>query len=119
MRILVIHGHPRETSYNRALVEAYIQGARAEGADVDVLDLAALDFDPVLRHGYAEIQPLEPDLLDAPFVLEIPVTEVDPPEHFGSVVAADLVPDARDIADRLRKLADDLARLGERKHEDP
>ena len=65
MNILVIHGHPNEGSYNRALVDAYADGARSAGATVRTLDLGALEFDPVLHHGYAKIQPLEPDLLAA------------------------------------------------------
>ena len=65
MNVLVIHGHPGTESYNRALVDAYAEGAQAAGATVRRLDLEALDFDPVLHHGYAKIQPLEPDLVAA------------------------------------------------------
>jgi putative NADPH-quinone reductase len=65
MRIVAIHGHPRAGSFNRALAEAYLEGAREGGAEVEVLELDALDFDPVLHQGYAEIQPLEPDLVRA------------------------------------------------------
>ena len=65
MNVLVSHGHPGTESYNRALVDAYAEGAQAAGATVRRLDLEALDFDPVLHHGYAKIQPLEPDLVAA------------------------------------------------------
>lgn len=62
MRIVAIHGHPRAASFNRALADAYVAGARQAGAEVREIDLEALDFDPVLHNGYAQIQPLEPDL---------------------------------------------------------
>lgn len=65
MRIVAIHGHPREGSFNRALANAYVRGARAGGAHVDELDLDALDFDPILHNGYETIQELEPDLVRA------------------------------------------------------
>lgn len=64
-RILVILGHPDGTSFCGALAEAYAKGAREAGAEVDLLRLGDLDFDPVLRKGYREVQLLEPDLLEA------------------------------------------------------
>jgi putative NADPH-quinone reductase len=65
VRIVAIHAHPNENSYNRALSDAYVRGARAAGAQVGELALDELDFDPILHKGYAEVQPLEPDLLRA------------------------------------------------------
>ncbi|MEN0061408.1 MAG: NAD(P)H-dependent oxidoreductase [Myxococcota bacterium] len=65
MKVLLIHGHPNPEAFNRALADAYLEGAAAAGADVRVVDLSELTFDPVLRKGYAEIQPLEPDLIEA------------------------------------------------------
>ena len=64
-RILVILGHPDGASFCGALAEAYAKGAREAGAEVDLLRLGDLDFDPVLRKGYREVQLLEPDLLEA------------------------------------------------------
>jgi NAD(P)H dehydrogenase (quinone) len=61
-RVLVILGHPRADSFCGALAGAYAEGARAAGAAVEVLELGSLAFDPVLRHGFATEQPLEPDL---------------------------------------------------------
>ena len=63
-RILVVLGHPHSSSYSAALAEAYAAGA-AEHAEVEVLDLAGLDFDPLLRAGFDGDQALEPDLLGA------------------------------------------------------
>lgn len=63
--ILIILGHPDSGSFCGALAGAYEQGAKAAGHEVRRIDLGRLGFDPVLHKGYAEIQPLEPDLLDA------------------------------------------------------
>lgn len=70
MRVAAILGHPNGPSFNRALAARYIDGLRASGAHVDVLDLEAMDFDPILHHGYAQIQPLESDLLAAQQTIE-------------------------------------------------
>jgi putative NADPH-quinone reductase len=63
--ILVVVGHPRRASLCGALAEAYAEAARAAGATVEVLHLGELAFDPILRGGYAEPTPLEPDLARA------------------------------------------------------
>lgn len=64
-KILVIQGNPRTDSYCAALAEAYAAGARSAGASVQLLDLSALQFDPVLRAGYAGNIRLEDDLKSA------------------------------------------------------
>ncbi|MGH8440339.1 MAG: NAD(P)H-dependent oxidoreductase [Pseudomonas sp.] len=64
-RVLVVLGHPSNQSFCAALSSAYVNGARAVGHDVQVLELGALKFDPVLHDGYQQVQPLEPDLLRA------------------------------------------------------
>lgn len=61
-RILVILGQPSSQSLSAAMAQAYSEGARAAGAQVRFLALGELDFDPILHHGYRQIQPLEPDL---------------------------------------------------------
>jgi NAD(P)H dehydrogenase (quinone) len=65
MQILVIVGHADPRSFTHALARSYVQGARAAGAQVEQLELAALQFDLVLRTNRAGEQPLEPDLVHA------------------------------------------------------
>lgn len=64
-KVLVILGHPRAESFCGALARSYAEGARAKGATVELLELGALEFDPVLRHGFAAEQPLEAGLKSA------------------------------------------------------
>jgi len=64
-RVLVILGHPLRDSLCGALALAYVDGAREAGAQVELLELGALHFDPLLRAGFAGDQPLEPDLAQA------------------------------------------------------
>ncbi len=61
---LVLSGHPERGSFNDRLAIAYAAGFEAAGGRASVVRLAELSFDPVLRHGYAAEQTLEPDLLD-------------------------------------------------------
>lgn len=64
-RILVILGHPSHDSFCGALTERYVQAAKDAGHQVRELRLGTLDFDPILREGYRQVQPLEADLLQA------------------------------------------------------
>jgi NAD(P)H dehydrogenase (quinone) len=61
-KILLIVGHPNPSSFNHALATQYAESARQAGHTVTVLDLHTLQFDPILRLGYAGEQALEPDL---------------------------------------------------------
>lgn len=61
-RAVVLRGHPLADSFNSALADAWIDGARAEGAHVEVFDVHALTFDPVLHFANRQDEPLEPDL---------------------------------------------------------
>jgi putative NADPH-quinone reductase len=63
--LAVILGHPDARSLCGALARSYAEGARAAGATVREINLGELTFDPVLHHGYNEIQQLEPDLVAA------------------------------------------------------
>ena len=60
---VLLFGHADLTSFNHDLASAYADGFTAAGGMVERFDLAALQFDPILRHGYRAEQPLEPDLV--------------------------------------------------------
>ncbi|NKF34484.1 NAD(P)H-dependent oxidoreductase, partial [Pseudomonas sp. BGM005] len=51
MRVLVLHSHPVEESYGKALYKQTLESLRKAGHEVDACDLYAEKFDPVLsRH---------------------------------------------------------------------
>ncbi|MEF0942827.1 NAD(P)H-dependent oxidoreductase [Rhizobium sp. BR 362] len=51
MRVLVLHSHPVEESYGKALYKQTLESLRHAGHEVDGCDLYAENFDPVLsRH---------------------------------------------------------------------
>jgi len=64
-KVLLILGHPDKESFCGSLAESYRRGARRAGAEIDTINLADLNFDPILHRGYREIQELEPDLVRA------------------------------------------------------
>ncbi|MDP3896467.1 MAG: NAD(P)H-dependent oxidoreductase, partial [Mesorhizobium sp.] len=48
MKVLVLHAHPVETSYNAALHRLILERLSARGHEIDDCDLYAEDFDPRL-----------------------------------------------------------------------
>jgi NAD(P)H dehydrogenase (quinone) len=64
-KILVINGHPNAGSFNRALTDAYLLGIRKTEAEVKVLTISELQFNPSLQFGYQQRMELEPDLVQA------------------------------------------------------
>lgn len=62
-RILIINGHPNPDSFNQALAEAYRSGAQKTGAQISLINIATLHFNPNLAYGYTKRMELEPDLL--------------------------------------------------------
>jgi NAD(P)H dehydrogenase (quinone) len=64
MKILLILGHPQANSFCNALLEHYAEGAATNHANVEVLRLSDLKFDPISR-GYGMPMALEADLLRA------------------------------------------------------
>ena len=64
-KVLVINGHPDKKSFNYALSDAYLKGLEGSKADIELLNIADLDFNPNLKYGYRKISELEPDLLEA------------------------------------------------------
>lgn len=63
MRILVINANPVKDSFGAALSRKYFESAQASGADVHLLNLVDLNYNPLLLHAYAKEQESEPDLL--------------------------------------------------------
>lgn len=59
MRVLVLYAHPNPESYGAALHQAVVASLREAGHEVDVCDLYAEGFDPVLsregRVGYHDL----------------------------------------------------------------
>ena len=51
MRLLVVYCHPHAGSFCHALLERVLAGLAVHGHEVDLLDLYAEGFDPVLREG--------------------------------------------------------------------
>lgn len=64
-RILIILGQPSSNSLCATLARTYADAARHSGAEVRLLELGEMVFDPILHNGYEHTQPLEPDLQDA------------------------------------------------------
>ncbi|WP_066756209.1 NAD(P)H-dependent oxidoreductase [Crocinitomix algicola] len=64
-KILIINGHPDKESYNYALADAYINGAKKAGAEVRQINIADLKFNPNLAYGYRKRTNHEPDLVDS------------------------------------------------------
>jgi putative NADPH-quinone reductase/1,4-dihydroxy-2-naphthoate octaprenyltransferase len=62
MNVLVINGHPRENSLTGALVQAYVTGARQTPANIKVLNVARLYFNPNVIESSPHKQYLEPDI---------------------------------------------------------
>ncbi len=61
-RALLLRAHPLQDSFNTAIAGAWAMGAREAGAEVRVLDVHALDFEPALLTAHRGEMPLEPDL---------------------------------------------------------
>lgn len=64
-RIVVINGHPSDTSFNHALAHNYVEQAKTLGIHVDLIEIAKLGFEPNLKYGYEKRMELEPDLMNA------------------------------------------------------
>lgn len=60
--ILLIYGNPKPVGFCHELTKAYEKGAQSLSS-LKVVHIADLQYDPILHHGYDQIQPLEPDLV--------------------------------------------------------
>jgi len=64
-KIAIINGHPNKDSFNFGIAEAYRNGAKESGAEIQDITIADLHFNPNLQFGYQKRMELEPDLLKA------------------------------------------------------
>lgn len=62
-RVLILDGHPDGTSLCSALAGAAAEAAQARGAEVRLMQLSAMQFDPNLAHGYNSRMDHEPDIV--------------------------------------------------------
>lgn len=53
-KILIINGNPKKESLSTALVRVYHKGAEASGAEVKILDLAAISLPEYFKQNYKE-----------------------------------------------------------------
>jgi NAD(P)H dehydrogenase (quinone) len=63
--VTIIVGHPQRVTFCEALAAAYSRGAESAGHKVHLFKLSEIAFDPILREGYRQEQPFEPDLKSA------------------------------------------------------
>ena len=62
-KILILSGHPGETSLSKSLCQAYMDAAQAQGHEVRFHDLSEMSFDMDYgQGGYENTKALEPDL---------------------------------------------------------
>jgi putative NADPH-quinone reductase len=60
--IMIVVGHAQRDTFCEALGHAYQRGAQSAGHAAALFVLSRMNFDPILRGGYRELQPLEPEL---------------------------------------------------------
>ncbi len=48
MKVLVVYAHPNPESFNHAILEKFVEGLQSKNHEVEVLDLYALGFNPLL-----------------------------------------------------------------------
>jgi len=69
-KICLVFCHPDQDSFNRALCDSYLAGAKDSGHEVRVLDLYQMQFDPVLRDSRTFKQQEEPAIIEARQVID-------------------------------------------------
>ncbi len=61
-KVMIVVGHSLSSTLCEALGKAYEKGATSAGHEARLFLLSQMAFDPILRGGYRNEQPLEPDL---------------------------------------------------------
>jgi putative NADPH-quinone reductase len=61
--ILILNAHPNKKSFCSALAESYLNGAQSSNADIKLINLIDLNFDPILKTTNSQDTELEPDIL--------------------------------------------------------
>ncbi|WP_373636907.1 NAD(P)H-dependent oxidoreductase [Yoonia sp. BS5-3] len=62
-RILILNGHPGQTSLSRQFAESYAKAAQQAGAEIRTHHLSEMQFDMDMGSGnYSQTKPLEPQL---------------------------------------------------------
>lgn len=60
--ILILNGHPDKNSFCKALAESYYKGATGAGANVKLVNIVDLQFNPNLSFGYKQRIEIEADI---------------------------------------------------------
>ena len=68
-KILIINSHPDDKSYNYALSERYVVGAKKSGAEVKIINLYKLDFKPFFR-GLEHENTIEDNIKESQILLK-------------------------------------------------
>lgn len=61
-KIFLLLGHPDKSGLCGEFADAYESSARAAGHEVHRMNIGEMQFDPILWHGYRQMQECEPDL---------------------------------------------------------
>lgn len=64
-KIVIINGHPNLEALGSEISKTYTKAAIEAGHQAKLINLAELNFDPILHKGYATFQALETDLVAA------------------------------------------------------
>ncbi len=62
-RIFLLLGHPDKSGLCGEIADAYEAAAQEAGHTIVRMNIAEMQFDPILHYGYRKVQELEPDLI--------------------------------------------------------
>ncbi len=61
--VLIVNAHPNRESFCHALAESYQAGAKSSNAEVKLINIIDMKFDPILKTANSQSAELEPDIL--------------------------------------------------------